>query len=178
MSRAHRAACDSLCIFVRRKKLIYFGPTFWECFFRTGGNHQRVTEDPRPGARRVTCGSRFGKWIVIYSRYAYVYLTAKIQQPKKLRKKEMKKMKNEEEKKTIRMSSAYTRIVGNDKLDVINTKQTPGLVKKAYNTKWIVLKTTGNRTAIIAQTDKKYDSIDILLATEIELKKKLQEDNS
>ena len=85
-----------------------------------------------------------------------------------MRDKEWKKMS--EEQKTTRVSSAYTRVVGQKQLDVVNTKQTENLPKKAYQSKWCVLMTHGNRRAIIAQTDKKYDSIAALLAKEIELK--------
>ena len=79
-------------------------------------------------------------------------------------------MSNETQKPRSRVSSAYTRVVGQKRLDVVNTKQTEDLPKKAYNKKWCVLMTNGNRRTIIAQTDKKYDSIDALLAKEIELK--------
>jgi hypothetical protein len=92
----------------------------------------------------------------------------------------MPEKKKEETVKTVRMSSAYTRRVGNATLNVYNTKQTPGLTKKAYDKKWVVIQQTGNRSKIIGQTDKKYDSIDILLAAEIGLKeaaKKASESN-
>lgn len=75
-----------------------------------------------------------------------------------------------EKVKTTRVSSAYTRVVGNHTLDVVNTKQQTGLPKKAYNKKWVVLMTKGNRRTIVAQTDKKYPSIDALLLKEKELK--------
>ena len=77
---------------------------------------------------------------------------------------------SEEQKKSVRVSSAYTRVVGNATLDVVNTKQNTGLPKKAYNKKWVVLMKKGNRTTIVAQTDKKYDSIDALLLKEKQLK--------
>lgn len=89
--------------------------------------------------------------------------------------------KNEEKTvRTVRKSSDYVRVVGNTTLNVFNTQQTPGLTKKAYDKKWVVIQTTGNRMKIIGQTDKKYDSIDILLAAEIGLKeaaKKASESN-
>ena len=82
---------------------------------------------------------------------------------------ELKKM-SETQKKTVRVSSAYTRVVGNNTLDVVNTKQQTGLPKKAYNKKWVVLMRNGRKTTIVAQTDKKYDSIDALLEKEKQLK--------
>ena len=72
--------------------------------------------------------------------------------------------------KSVRTSSAYTRVVGTDVLNVYNTKQTPGLPKNAYNKKWVVIQQTGKRNIIVGSTDKKYDSIDILLTTEKKLK--------
>ena len=64
------------------------------------------------------------------------------------------KMSEKIEEKTVktRVSSAYTRVVGNVKIDVVNTKQNPeGLPKKALQA-------------------KKYPAIDILLAHEKILK--------
>ena len=78
------------------------------------------------------------------------------------------------EKKThVRVSSAYTRVVGKNTLNVFNTKQTPGLPKKAYNKKWVVINQVGNRNIVVGNSDKKYDSIDILLTTEKKLKAEL-----
>jgi len=68
----------------------------------------------------------------------------------------------------VRRSSAYTRVVANTRLEVINTKQNdaPARAKK----KWAVVAINGKRTTLIGQTDKKYPAIDILLATEKKLK--------
>lgn len=88
--------------------------------------------------------------------------------------------KPEQEKTRVRVSSAYTRVVGKNTLNVFNTKQTPGLPKKAYNKKWVVINQVGNRNIVVGNTDKKYDSIDILLTTEKKLKAELakkEEDN-
>ena len=89
--------------------------------------------------------------------------------------------KTEETMIRSRVSSAYTRVVGKDTLNVYNTKQTPGLPKKAYDKKWVVIRTNGRRNFVVASTDKKYPAIDVLRATEIELKaaaKKAAENNS
>jgi len=86
---------------------------------------------------------------------------------------ELKNMKDPTENepaKTVRVSSAYTRVVGNKTLNVINTKQTPGLPKKAYNKKWVVIQQNGNRMKVVGNSDKKYPAIDILLAAEKQLK--------
>lgn len=78
-----------------------------------------------------------------------------------------KKMEEKtQEPKPVRVSSAYTRVVGNKQFDVVNTKQQAGLPKKAYTKKWAVIRTTGNRRAVIGSTDKKYPAIDVLLAAE------------
>lgn len=68
----------------------------------------------------------------------------------------------------VRRSSAYTRVVANTRLEVVNTKQNaaPARAKK----KWAVLAINGKRTTLIGQSDKKYPAIDILLATEKKLK--------
>lgn len=92
-------------------------------------------------------------------------------------------MSDENQENTIRsrVSSAYTRVVGKDTLNVYNTKQTPGLPKKAYDKKWVVIRTNGRRNFVVGNFDKKYPAIDVLRATEIELKaeaKKAAENNS
>tara|TARA_R110001592_G_scaffold322788_3_gene601796 strand:+ start:1753 stop:2037 length:285 start_codon:yes stop_codon:yes gene_type:complete len=68
----------------------------------------------------------------------------------------------------VRRSSAYTRVVANTRLEVINVKQNaaPARAKK----KWAVIAINGKRTTLIGQSDKKYPAIDILLATEKKLK--------
>ena len=68
----------------------------------------------------------------------------------------------------VRRSSAYTRVVANTRLEVINVKQNdaPSRAKK----KWAVIAINGKRTTLIGQSDKKYPAIDILLATEKKLK--------
>lgn len=82
----------------------------------------------------------------------------------------MEKATENEPVKNVRVSSAYTRVVGNVTLNVINTKQTPGLPKKAYNKKWVVIQMNGNRSKVVGNSDKKYPAIDILLAAEKQLK--------
>jgi len=78
--------------------------------------------------------------------------------------------KEPQQKPAVRVSSAYTRIVGSKQFDVLNTKQNTGLPKKAYNTKWAVVRREGRRIAVIGNTAKKYDAIDILLAAEKQAK--------
>ena len=83
------------------------------------------------------------------------------------------KMSEKIEEKTVktRVSSAYTRVVGNVKIDVVNTKQNPeGLPKKALQAKWAVIATKNNRVSCIGVSDKKYPAIDMLLAHEKILK--------
>jgi hypothetical protein len=82
-------------------------------------------------------------------------------------------MPEKTEEKTVKMprlSSGYTRVVGNVKLDVINVKQNPGNLPKKANKKWAVLATKNGRSRVIGATDKKYPAIDILLAEEKVLK--------
>lgn len=85
---------------------------------------------------------------------------------------EVKKMEKIEEKKIVtRISSSYTRVVGNVKIDVINSKQNPeNLPKKALSQKWAVIATKGNRVQCIGVSSKKYPAIDILLSHEKMLK--------
>ena len=73
--------------------------------------------------------------------------------------------------KNIRVSSAYTRVVGNVKIDVVNVKQHSGaaLPKKASK-KWAVLARNGKKMTVIGTSEKKYPAIDILLAHEKILK--------
>lgn len=75
--------------------------------------------------------------------------------------------------KTTRVSSAYTRVVGNVTIDVVNVKQHQGaaLPKKASK-KWAVIARNGKKLSVIGATDKKYPAIDILLAHEKVLKAK------
>ena len=79
--------------------------------------------------------------------------------------------KNDEKIVKTRVSSSYTRVVGNVKIDVINTKQNPeNLSKKAASKKWAVIATKNNRVSCIGVSDKKYPAIDMLLAHEKILK--------
>jgi len=80
-------------------------------------------------------------------------------------------MENENQQpKPVRQSSAFTRVVGNKVLNVYNTKQTPGLPRKAYTTKWCVVQVEGKRSKVVGNFDKKYPAIDALRAAEVELK--------
>jgi hypothetical protein len=88
-----------------------------------------------------------------------------------------KNMSEEPKTKPVRTSSAYTRVVGNKRFEVLNTKQTKDLPKKAYNTKWAVVRYEGNRIAVIGNTAKKYDAIDILLRAEIAAKEAAKKDD-
>ena len=79
--------------------------------------------------------------------------------------------KTEEKIVKTRVSSSYTRVVGNVRIDVINTKQNPeNLSKKAASKKWAVIATNGSRVSCIGVSDKKYPAIDILLSHEKVLK--------
>lgn len=83
-------------------------------------------------------------------------------------------------KKVVRKSSDYVRVVGEHRVEVINTKQRND-GPKGNHKKWIVVDFNGRRKTLIGQADKKYDAIDILLAHEIDLKaqrdKKEENDN-
>ena len=69
------------------------------------------------------------------------------------------------------VSSAYTRIVGNARIDVINASQRPDDVPKSVTEKWAVIVTVGKRKpALVTQSSRKYDAIAALLAHETELK--------
>jgi hypothetical protein len=74
---------------------------------------------------------------------------------------------------TTRVSSAYTRQVGNVRIDVVNVKQHTGaaLPKKASK-KWAVIARNGKKLSVIGATAHKYPAIDILLAHEKMLKAK------
>lgn len=87
--------------------------------------------------------------------------------------------KTEAENQTrSRVSSAYTRVVGNVQFDVHNTKQTPDLPKKAYSQKWAVVRREGKRVSVVATSDKKYPAIGVLRQAEIDEKAKLAEKSS
>lgn len=82
----------------------------------------------------------------------------------------MVKTKTEEPtEKVVKMSSAFVRVIGKTTLEVINAKQNDG-VPKAVKSKWFVRETTGKKSKIFSQGDKKYPQIDSLRAREIELK--------
>ena len=69
-----------------------------------------------------------------------------------------------------KVSSAFTRFVGEIRVDVVNTKQNDEVPKKAKAQKWAVIVTNGKRTKVHSTHSKKYDAIDALRAHEIELK--------
>ena len=75
-------------------------------------------------------------------------------------------------KKVVRVSSAYTRVVGNIKLDVVNTQQNPDMKTNRGKKKWEVIATNlnTNRRTHVGATDKKYPAIDVLLNREKKLK--------
>lgn len=77
---------------------------------------------------------------------------------------------SEEPKPTrSRVSSAYTRVVGNHRVEVINTKQSDD-GPKGNHKKWIVVDFNGRRKDLVGQCDKKYDAIKVLLQHEVALK--------
>lgn len=75
-------------------------------------------------------------------------------------------------KKAVRVSSAYTRVVGTVKLDVVNTRQNPDQKTTRGKKKWEVIATNlnTNRVTHVGTSDKKYPAIDILLNREKKLK--------
>ena len=80
-------------------------------------------------------------------------------------------------KPTRRTSSAYVRVVGNHRVEVINTKQRND-GPRGNHKKWIVVDFNGRRKTLVGQADKKYDAIDILLKHEIDLKSKDSDDEA
>ena len=68
-----------------------------------------------------------------------------------------------------KVSSAYTRIVGTSRIDLVNTKQTEGLPKKAYNQKWALIVVTGKRTKVVDTFPAKYTGIAALRVLEAEM---------
>jgi hypothetical protein len=68
-----------------------------------------------------------------------------------------------------RVSSTYARVVGNHRVEVINTKQRND-GPKGNHKKWIVVDFNGRRKDLVGQCDKKYDAIKVLLEHEIALK--------
>lgn len=73
-------------------------------------------------------------------------------------------------KKVVRVSSAYTRVVGTVRLDVVNTQQNKGTNRGKK--KWEVIATNlnTNRRTHVGMSDKKYPAIDVLLNREKKLK--------
>ena len=70
-----------------------------------------------------------------------------------------------------KISSAYTRFVGEIRIDVINTKQNE-TSKTAAKMKWAVIETNGKKSKLVKGFAKKYDAIGCLRAHEIVLKAK------
>tara|TARA_R110001592_G_scaffold322788_4_gene601797 strand:- start:64 stop:369 length:306 start_codon:yes stop_codon:yes gene_type:complete len=83
-----------------------------------------------------------------------------------------KKKPTESVAKPVRVSSAYTRVVGTVRLDVVNTRQNPAEKTTRGKKKWEVIATnlTTNRRTHVGTTDKKYPAIDVLLNREKKLK--------
>ncbi len=76
--------------------------------------------------------------------------------------------------KRSRVSSEYVRVVGDAKIEVVNTKQRTDVPKSAKK-KWAVVvrtptKSGSVKTRVHAQCDKKSDAIKSLLVEEIRLK--------
>ena len=83
-----------------------------------------------------------------------------------------KQPKTETEPVVVRVSSAYTRVVGTIRLDVVNTRQNPDQKTTRGKKKWEIIATnlaTSRRTHV-GTTDKKYPAIDVLLNREKKLK--------
>lgn len=90
--------------------------------------------------------------------------------PKKMEENKMPEKTEKTEEMKTRISSSYTRVVGNIVIDVVNTRQNPDVPAKAKSTKWVVLARNGKKTTIVGRSAKKYPAIDILLAHEKILK--------
>ena len=82
---------------------------------------------------------------------------------------EKKDEKNEEPTIRSKISSAFTRHVGNLRIDVVNTRQNP-VSKKADKQKWAVIVTNGKKVKLHSGHAKKSDAIASLRAHEIVLK--------
>jgi len=80
--------------------------------------------------------------------------------------------KNDTAAKVLRskVSSAYTRIVGEVRIDLFNTKQTTDLPKKAYTKKWALIEQKGKRQIVRGTFARKYDGIDALRVLEANMK--------
>mgnify|MGYP001275195814 CR=1 FL=1 len=97
----------------------------------------------------------------------------------------VEKVKNDQnqndEPKRSRKSSEYIRVVGEQRIEVVNTKQRPDDVpKKARDKKWAVIvtvptKSGGWRKLTVSTNDRKSDAIRALLDKEIALKAAAQE---
>lgn len=73
--------------------------------------------------------------------------------------------------KVAKNSSAFVRVVGKVRLEVVNTKQNPSAVNvKAKQSKWAVMEYVGKQKKLVKGFNKKYDAIDLLRAREIALK--------
>ena len=68
-----------------------------------------------------------------------------------------------------KVSSAYTRVVGNARIDLVNTKQTEDLPKKAYSQKWALIVAVGKRVRVADTFARKYDGIAQLRILEAEM---------
>ena len=79
--------------------------------------------------------------------------------------------KNDTAAKVLRskVSSAYTRIVGEVRIDLFNTKQTTDLPKKAYTKKWALIVAVGKRVRVADTFARKYDGIAQLRILEAEM---------
>ena len=86
-------------------------------------------------------------------------------------------------KKQPRQSSGYIRVVGDVRIEVINTRQRPDDVPKTYrDKKWVVMTTAptksgGIRRGKVSSNERKYDAIRALLDHEIALKAALKKEN-
>ena len=79
----------------------------------------------------------------------------------------------EEKAPTTRLSSAFVRVVGNTRIEVVNTKQRPDeTTARARSKKWAVMTFTGEsaKKAFLYGSDKKYDAIEYLKLHELKLK--------
>ena len=73
----------------------------------------------------------------------------------------------------LKISSAFTRVVGKTTLEVVNSRQNP--TPASVKSKWCVLELKGKTRKVVSQGDKKYPQIDSLRAREIALKAALVE---
>ncbi|MFQ3343563.1 MAG: serine/threonine protein kinase [Candidatus Poseidoniales archaeon] len=70
-------------------------------------------------------------------------------------------------------SSRYTRVVGENQIDVFNTQQWKNLPPAAYQDKWVVIITNNNTQSVFSIHSRKEDAVNSLLSHERKLKQEI-----